>query len=182
MSRFCASTVMQLPQGRADRVAMAAAALCTAIGHRGAPEIFHCTPSAVGSHQGPQLLPLVARRKQLISSAVLILVGATICARYGMQDTQKLFHCFARIAAEAGHAIMASTRVRMESMHFRHVPCERRRPGCPKCHGVEEAPWPAPPGAPRGSAPQIVCRSAQKGCISWPSSTEGVVAVVPPLT
>ena len=39
-----------------------------------------------------------------------------------MQETQKLFHCFARMAAEAGHAKSASTLARMESMHFFHVP------------------------------------------------------------
>ena len=76
----------------------------------------------MGSHQGPQLPPLVARRKHPTSSAVLILVGATICAGDGMHDTQKLCHCLARIAAEAGHAIMASTRVRMDVMHFFYVP------------------------------------------------------------
>ena len=114
--------VTPLPQGRADNVAMAPAALCTAMGHRGAPEMPHWTPSAVGSHQGPQLPPLVARLKHAISSTVLLLDGATICAGYGMHDTQKLFHRFAQIIAEAGHAIMASTRVRMDVMHFSTSP------------------------------------------------------------
>ena len=101
---------------------MAPAALHTAMGHRGAPEMPHTTPRAGGSHQGPQLPPLVARRKQAIRASALALEGGTIWAGYGMQETPKLFHCLAQMAAEAGHARMASTLVWMDVMHFFHVP------------------------------------------------------------
>ena len=115
-----------MPHGRPERVAMAPAALQTAMGHRGAPEMPHTTPRAAGSHQGPQLPPLVARRKQAIRAIALFFEGGTIWAGYGMQETPKLFHCFAQMAAEAGHAMMASTLVWMDVIHFFHVPWESR--------------------------------------------------------